>query len=54
MVGKGIGFEKSEGFSIPGVLIGLLATVLISSFSYRYLEFPFLRLRKRFQQVESP
>jgi peptidoglycan/LPS O-acetylase OafA/YrhL len=53
MVGKGIGFEKSEGFSVPGVLIGLLATVLISSFSYRYLELPFLRLRKRFQQVES-
>jgi len=54
MVGKGIGFEKSEGFSIPGVLIGLLATVLISSLSYRYLELPFLRFRKRFQQVDSP
>ncbi len=54
MVGKGIGFEKSEGFSIPGVLIGMLATVLISSLSYRYFELPFLRLRKRFQQVESP
>jgi len=54
MVGKGIGFEKSEGFSILGVVIGLLTTVLISSLSYRYLELPFLRLRKRFQQVESP
>jgi peptidoglycan/LPS O-acetylase OafA/YrhL len=54
MVGKGIGFEKTEGFSILGVLIGMLATVLISSISYRYFELPFLRLRKRFQQVESP
>lgn len=54
MVGKGIGYEKSEGFSIPGVLIGMAATVLISAISYRYLELPFLRLRKRFQQVESP
>jgi peptidoglycan/LPS O-acetylase OafA/YrhL len=54
MVGKGIGFEKSEGFSILGVVIGMLTTVLISSFSYRCLELPFLRLRKRFQQVESP
>jgi len=54
MVGKEIGFEKSEGFSILGLVIGMLTTVLISSFSYRYLELPFLRLRKRFQQVESP
>jgi peptidoglycan/LPS O-acetylase OafA/YrhL len=54
MVGKGIGFEKSEGFSILGVVVGMLTTVLISSFSYRYFELPFLRLRKRFQQVESP
>ena len=54
MVGKGIGFEKTEGFSIPGVFIGMLATVLISAMSYRYFELPFLRLRKRFQQVESP
>ena len=54
MVGKGFGFETTEGFSIPGVLIGMLATVLISSLSYRFFELPFLRLRKRFQQVESP
>jgi peptidoglycan/LPS O-acetylase OafA/YrhL len=54
MVGKEIGFSKSEGFSILGVLIGMLSTIVISSFSYRFFEMPFLRSRKRFQQVESP
>jgi peptidoglycan/LPS O-acetylase OafA/YrhL len=54
MVGKGIAFQEVEGFSKLGVVIGMLATVLISSLSYRFFELPFLRLRKRFQQVESP
>jgi len=54
MVGKEIGFDQSEGFTLFGVFVGLLATIGISSFSYRFFELPFLRLRKRFQQVESP
>lgn len=54
MVGKEIGFSKLDGFSILGVLIGMLSTIAISSFSYRFFEMPFLRFRKRFQQVESP
>ena len=54
MVGKEIGFGKLEGFSVLGVFIGLLSTILISSLSYHFFEMPFLKYRKRFQQVESP
>jgi peptidoglycan/LPS O-acetylase OafA/YrhL len=54
MVGKEVGFSRSGGFSILGVLTGMLFTIAISSFSYRFFEMPFLRVRKRFQQVESP
>ena len=54
MVGRNIFFTEKGGFSVIGVLVGLATTVLVSSFSYKYFETPFLRIRKRFQKVVSP
>ena len=54
MVGRDIFSTEKGGFSVIGVLVGFGATVLVSSFSYKYFETPFLRYRKRFQKVLSP
>jgi len=54
MVGRNIFSTESGGFSVIGVLVGFATTILVSSFSYKYFETPFLRFRKRFQKVVSP
>jgi peptidoglycan/LPS O-acetylase OafA/YrhL len=54
MVGRNIFSTESGGFSVIGVLVGFATTLLVSSFSYKYFETPFLRFRKRFQKVVSP
>jgi peptidoglycan/LPS O-acetylase OafA/YrhL len=54
MVGRNIFSTEAGGFSVIGVMVGFATTVLISSFSYKYFETPFLRFRKRFQKVVSP
>ena len=54
MVGRNIFSTETGGFSVIGVLVGFTTTVLVSSFSYKYFETPFLRFRKRFQKVVSP
>lgn len=54
MVGRDIFSSEKGGFSVIGVLVGFGATILLSSFSYKYFETPFLRYRKRFQKVLSP
>ena len=54
MVGRNIFSTEKDGFSVIGVLVGFATTVLVSSFSYKYFETPFLRIRKRFQKVVSP
>lgn len=40
-------------YSLPHALCGFVATVSISAISYRWLEQPFLRLKKRFTHVAS-
>ena len=54
MTGKEFLYSDNKGFSILGVLVGLLATIAISEFSYRYFESWFLKKRKKYQIVESP
>jgi len=54
MTGKGIFYSDITGFSFFGVVIALLATLLLSEISYRVIEQPFLRMRKRYQKVDSP
>lgn len=54
MVGRHIFSTDKGGFSIIGVVVGFVATVAISAFSYRFFETPFLTYRKRFQRVLSP
>lgn len=54
MVGRHIFSTGKGGFSIIGVVVGFVATVAISAFSYRFFETPFLTYRKRFQRVLSP
>lgn len=54
MIGRHIFFTEKGGFSVIGVLVGFATTVIVSSFSYKYFETPFLRIRKRFQKVVSP
>jgi peptidoglycan/LPS O-acetylase OafA/YrhL len=34
-------------------IVGLIFTVLVAAISYRWLETPFLKLKKRFSQIES-
>lgn len=54
MVSQDILFSSTGGFTVFGVLAGLLLTILISEFSYRYFESWFLRYRRRYQMVSSP
>lgn len=54
MVSRDILFTTQGGFSILGVFVGLITTLIISEISYRYFEYWFLTKRKRFQMVESP
>jgi peptidoglycan/LPS O-acetylase OafA/YrhL len=35
------------------VIIGLPVTIVLAHFSYRYFEKPFLRLKERFEVVQS-
>jgi peptidoglycan/LPS O-acetylase OafA/YrhL len=54
MVGRNVFSSETDGFSVIGVAVGFATTVLVSSFSYKYFETPFLRFRKRYQKVVSP
>lgn len=54
MTGKEILYSDDKGFSIFGVLFGLIVTITISEFSYRFFESWFLKKRKKHQVVESP
>jgi peptidoglycan/LPS O-acetylase OafA/YrhL len=54
MVGRHVFSTDIGGFSIIGVVVGFIATIAISAFSYRFFESPFLTYRKRFQRVLSP
>ena len=54
MVGRHVFSTDTGGFSIIGVVVGFIATIAISAFSYRFFESPFLTYRKRFQRVLSP
>ena len=54
MVGRHMFSTDTGGFSIIGVVVGFIATIAISAFSYRFFESPFLTYRKRFQRVLSP
>jgi peptidoglycan/LPS O-acetylase OafA/YrhL len=46
--------NDKDGFTLFGVLFAFVTTVGVSSFSYKFLESPFLNYRKRFQRVVSP
>lgn len=54
MVGEGIGFDRRNGFSIVGVILGFTLTVTLSAISYRYFEQPFLSMRNKYKRVLSP
>lgn len=54
IVGRNILSDRQRGISFWGVIVCFVITVIVSELSYRYLETPFLRLRKRFQVVPSP
>jgi peptidoglycan/LPS O-acetylase OafA/YrhL len=54
MTGKEIFYSSAKGFSIFGVLIALIVTILVSEVSYRFFETWFLKKRKKYQVVESP
>jgi peptidoglycan/LPS O-acetylase OafA/YrhL len=54
MVGRDIFTSSESGFSIIGVLVGFISTVLVSAISYKFFENPILKYRKRYQRVISP
>ena len=54
MVGKNIGSTFESGFTIPGVLLAFLLTIICSAFSYKIFEQPFLAMRMRYKKVVSP
>ena len=49
MFGRNILYSDATGFSLMGSLSALTATILLSLFSYKYFEQPFLTFRRRFQ-----
>ena len=54
MVGRNIGSTFESGFTIPGVLLAFLLTIICSAFSYKIFEQPFLTMRTRYKKVVSP
>jgi len=46
-------FTEAHGFSFIGWIIGLVCTLSISWFSYKFMELPFLNVRRRFQAVQT-
>ena len=52
MVSRNIFFKEFEGISLPGILFAFTLVVLISAFSYRFIEKPFLNLRTKYQYVK--
>lgn len=54
MTGREIFYSHTNGFSLIGVCIAFLSTVLISELSYRTFESWFLKKRQKFQRVVSP
>ena len=49
----GIGYAVGSGFNIFGWLLGLILTLILSVASYRFLEMPFLNIRRRYQAVPT-
>jgi peptidoglycan/LPS O-acetylase OafA/YrhL len=52
MVSRNIFFKEFEGISLLGILFAFTLVVLISAFSYRFIEKPFLNLRTKYQYVK--
>jgi peptidoglycan/LPS O-acetylase OafA/YrhL len=48
-----LAFTETHGFSFMGWIIGLVTTLSISWFSYKFIELPFLNVRRRFQAVQT-
>jgi peptidoglycan/LPS O-acetylase OafA/YrhL len=46
-------FNDSSGYTTLGWSMGIIATLVISFYSYRFIELPFLSIRRRFQVVET-
>ena len=49
----GISLERLASSRIITFAIGLLLTILLSSFSYHWLEKPFLRMKEKFSLITS-
>jgi peptidoglycan/LPS O-acetylase OafA/YrhL len=45
--------HRQHGIYVYKVIIGLPVTIVLAHFSYRYFEKPFLRLKERFEVVQS-
>jgi len=52
MVSRNVFFDASLGISAKGLFFALSLVTIISVISYRFLESPFLNLRKKFQYVK--
>lgn len=48
-----IGYSVGSGFTIFGWLLGLFVTLVLSVISYRFLEAPFLDIRRRYQAAPT-
>lgn len=46
-------FSDTSGFTIFGWMIGIISTLILALASYRFIELPFLNLRRRFQVVQT-
>ncbi len=52
MVSTGIFYDEVTGISIQGIVFAFVFVAIISSFSYRFFEKPFLDLRKKYQFIK--
>jgi peptidoglycan/LPS O-acetylase OafA/YrhL len=46
-------FSEANGYSVKGWIIGIVFTLSISWLSYKFIELPFLNIRRRFQTVQT-
>jgi peptidoglycan/LPS O-acetylase OafA/YrhL len=52
MVSKGIFYDDLNGISLQGLIFAFTFVALISIFSYRFFEKPFLDLRRNYQFIK--
>jgi peptidoglycan/LPS O-acetylase OafA/YrhL len=52
MVSREIFYDDLDGISIRGLIFAFILVAAISSFSYRFFEKPFLRLRRNYQFIK--